>query len=151
AWGLVLLAGVLLNQHVTRGIRIQRMLLKDQRDFERFLSSPALREIPFHRAQARRIVASVKNGKLRPDANGRISLPSSQVSTTIDGRVYVMRRQTGLLMVLFPTWQGKGFNLRGYLFCSRSLHQGDIHKDFYAQKYNAIDVAYQPFRKLIPG
>jgi hypothetical protein len=82
-------------------------------------------EDSFDQAQAEKVVAAIDSGKLRPDADGEVVLPPHWASVSRTGRVYVNRKGSGLLMILFPTWQGKAWNMQGYLFCSRPLTPAD--------------------------
>jgi hypothetical protein len=135
AWCLVFVLAVML---LAGGILIL--------NYNVFIDTIGTNEIPFNRAEAQQIVAGVLNGRLRPDVHGRVILPPWQAPASADGRVYVTRKQKGLLLILFPTWRGKGSNVAGYLFSSRSLQPSDLHKDFYDLKYDAIDLAYLPFQ-----
>lgn len=67
-------------------------------------------------------------------------LPPEYSSVTTDGRAYVTRKSGKLVLLHFCTWRGKGSNLKGYLYCSRPLSATELHKDFYSQKKDAIQV-----------
>lgn len=82
---------------------------------------------PFDQEKARHIFSEVQRGALVPDAAGRIVLPGSHSTLTRDGRIYVTRKD-GLLMVLFPTWRGRGADVRGYLWCNRPLTTADVEQ-----------------------
>jgi hypothetical protein len=62
------------------------------------------------------VVANVAAGKQLVSANGEIVLPASQASSTAGGKAYATTQPSGSSMILFPTWWGKGTNLRGYLY-----------------------------------
>jgi hypothetical protein len=82
----------------------------------------------------------IRAGKLKETTAGMVVLPQQYASVTADGRVYVTRKRGDLDLIFFPTWRGKGSNLRGYLFCSRPLNTAELHKDFYSHKTDAIRV-----------
>jgi hypothetical protein len=102
---------------------------RDWVDLYQFLNSPALREIPFRKEEAQKIVTGVINHTLPADRSGRVKLPPSLASASKDGGVYVTRKRNGQILILFPTWQGKGGNVRGYLFCSRPLTKTEENGD----------------------
>jgi hypothetical protein len=64
------------------------------------------------------VATEVLAGRLRPDAAGVVTLPAEFAAASVDGRVYVTRMPDGLTFVLFPSWRGKGSNLRGHLYTS---------------------------------
>lgn len=92
-----------------------------------------------NQVQFSQIYSAVANRKLKPNSAGVVNLPTTLATATADGKVYVTRKGK-LLMVLFPTWRGKGSNLRGYLRCNRSLTPTDTHQDEYEQKHDAVNV-----------
>ena len=51
------------------------------------------------------------------DEGGRIQLPADRSSLTVNGDVYVTKGYSCGDILLFVTWQGKGSNLRGYVYC----------------------------------
>lgn len=105
----------------------------------RFFAPNTSSETKFQEAESKSIFAAVQDGTLVPDAAGAVTLPNNFASISKDGKAYVTRRGS-LLIVLLPTWLGKGSNLRGYLLCSRPLTPSDMHKDEYEGKYDAIDI-----------
>jgi hypothetical protein len=122
------------------GVKVLAVHAWDWVDLYQFFTSPVLREVPFRKEEAQKIVTGVRNGTLSADRTGRIILPPSLASTTKDGKVYVTHKENGLLLILFPTWQGKGANMHGYLFSSRPLtetekKQGVIYLAYLAQPY----------------
>ena len=74
--------------------------------------------ISFERQAANLGVGQVDNGALKPDANGRVKLNGALAHLSKYGEIYVTRNCSGTVWVLFPTSEGKGSNLRGYLYCS---------------------------------
>jgi hypothetical protein len=133
AWGLAAVLAVVAVGGA--GALALRPWVQDWVDLYQFLNSPVLREIPFRNETAQRIIAAVRNGTLSADRNGQIILPPWLAAASKDGRVYVTHKGNGLRLFLFPTWQGKGGNVRGYLFCSRPLTKSE-------EKQGAIDLAY---------
>jgi hypothetical protein len=87
----------------------------------------------------KKIYTLVQKGQIIPDQDGYAKLPEQFSSSTIYGNIYITRKGD-LLMVLFPTWIGKGSNLKGYLHTSRPFKSTDIHKDSYSGDKDAIDV-----------
>jgi hypothetical protein len=98
------------------------------------------REQAYDATSFTRVAREILAGKLKENADGMVVLPQEYASVTADGRVYVTRKSGDLDLLLFPTWRGKGSNLKGYLFCSRPLKATEIQKDFYSQKKDAIQV-----------
>ena len=60
------------------------------------------------------------NGSLKPDANGVVKLPPALGKLSLYDEVYVTTDASGIVWVLFRTWQGKGTNLHGYMHRSTS-------------------------------
>jgi hypothetical protein len=65
----------------------------------------------------RAVVANVAAGTQAVSPSGELVLPANQSASTVNGRAYATTRPAGGPMILFPTWWGKGTNLRGYLYC----------------------------------
>lgn len=82
--------------------------------------------------QARQVFYEVQRKKLVPGAAGQVTLPAAYSTLTRDGRIYVTRKDD-LLLVLFPTWRGKGTNVTGYLWCNRPLVTDDFKPDAYGE------------------
>jgi hypothetical protein len=97
-------------------------------------------EVAFNEAAYRRVVAAISARRLLPDTSGLVTLPASLSSIAKFGKVYVTRKDGGLLLVLFPTWRGKGSNVAGYLCSSRTLSKADTHVEFYTGRSEAIEV-----------
>jgi hypothetical protein len=98
------------------------------------------REKAFDAASFTHVAHEILSGRLNEHPVGLVVLPQAHASLTADGRVYVTRKNGGLVLILFPTWRGKGSNLEGYLFCSRRLKAADIQKDSYTQKAAVLRV-----------
>ncbi len=87
-------------------------------------------KLPFQQAQFSLITQQVRQGVLKPDAQGTVTLPSDLAAATINGKVYVTHASNGLLIVFFPTWWGQNWYGRridytGYVYCSRPLAPTD--------------------------
>ncbi len=107
-----------------------------------FVKSPwrdAFIDSPLDQSQAKIVFEQVQRGELLPDSAGRVTLPATHSSLTRDGRIYVTRKGD-LLMVLFPTWRGRGTDVRGYLWCNRPLKAADVEKDYWDGPQPAITV-----------
>ena len=63
------------------------------------------------------VVTAIQKGDLSPDAKGVVELPRDKQGLVIRDTVYVTGSRQGSRQYLFSTWQGKGSNLRGYLYC----------------------------------
>jgi len=87
------------------------------------------RGLPQNRDDYDQIIESVKRGTLVPDEAGVVALPDALMKATVTGEVYVTTTANGSTLILFPTWVGKGTNLDGYLYCSKSLAKGDTYED----------------------
>jgi len=85
-----------------------------------FVIAPALglSEISFDQKAATALCGQVVAGALKPDANGIIKLPAIASGLSLRGEAYSRTDASGTTWVLFRTWQGKGANLRGYLYRS---------------------------------
>ncbi len=99
---------------------------------------------PLDQTQAKLVFEQVQRGELVPDATGRIALTGTQASLTRDGNIYVTRKGD-LLMVLFPTWRGRGADVRGYLWCNRSLKAADVEKDYWENRRPAVKIQLPSF------
>jgi hypothetical protein len=75
-------------------------------------------ETSFRQSSAGDVAAQILNKSLVPNAAGVVKLPPPLASNSCDGKVYVTVHPTGTTWILFPTWRGKGANLRGYLYRS---------------------------------
>jgi hypothetical protein len=72
------------------------------------------------------VVADLMSGRLRPDSHGNVVLPRRYSSLTRGGQANYLRKNNGLVLILFPTWRGKGPDLRGYLYHNKPLSKADI-------------------------
>lgn len=75
----------------------------------------AARDAGFPRAAYEALAKAHAAGQLT-DVGGVVKLPANQAASTIDGRMYVTPGGSSGNLYLFITWQGKGSNLRGYLY-----------------------------------
>ncbi|BCM91811.1 hypothetical protein IAD21_03687 [Abditibacteriota bacterium] len=82
-------------------------------------------ETRFVRQFQKKIFSAVLNRKLKPDSSGAILLPKMLRFASRDGQAYITKQDT-LTMVFFPSWSGKGSNIRGTLICSRALTPEDL-------------------------
>jgi len=90
-------------------------------------------EKPFDQAVARRVVAAVRQGSLKPDAFGVADLPPAFAAATTEAVITVTRPKKGLVPVFFPTCNER-FGARGYLYCSRPLTPADTTLTWDKQK-----------------
>src|SRR5947209_20424354 len=80
-----------------------------------------LMEDSFNQREAEKEVGVVINGALKADADGEVVLPARCASVSRTGKAYVTHDSNGSPLILFPTWQGKGQNIRGYVYSSRPI------------------------------
>jgi hypothetical protein len=73
-------------------------------------------EKPASLATYQAVVADIKSGRQTVAPTGEIILPPAQASSVVDGKAYATTQLAGTMLVLFPTWRGKAWNLRGYLY-----------------------------------
>jgi hypothetical protein len=99
-----------------------------------------LMEGSFNQREAEKVAAAVITGTLKPDAGGVVDLPDRWTSVSRRGRIYVTRKEDGLFLALFPTWRGKGSNLRGYLFSNRPLTDNDTIEGRYKEGSSRLEV-----------
>ena len=83
-------------------------------------------QMPFRRGEFDRVVHDIESGRLVPNADGIVDLPTTSRSLTDDGLTYVTRLADGTHLELLVVWRGKGSNLRGYLHCGRPLTTRDL-------------------------
>lgn len=76
-------------------------------------------EEAFNIEVAEHVVADIKAGRLPVAKDGRAVLPDGAAGLSVDGAVYVTRASDGAQGCLFPSWLGKGSNLRGYLYLAK--------------------------------
>src|ERR1035437_9728657 len=96
------------------------------------------REIDYDAARQKQIVERIYAGTLVPDSGGAVTLPPDLASAAKYGQAFVTQKDNYQLLVLVPTWRGKGSNVKGYLFCKRPLQAGDKHADYYGKE--AVDL-----------
>jgi hypothetical protein len=93
-----------------------------------------------------KVIAHIKSGEIKTDGEKGIpppaggtrlaqsaSLPSDLQKASIDGEIYIFRLSSPQLLVVFKTWQGKGFNMEGWLYATVPLGPHDIAKDAYGR------------------
>jgi hypothetical protein len=85
----------------------------------------------FDKATGRQVVEAIRSGKLQPNSQGAITLPSRMAGITHNGQVFVTRKQDGLLLVYFPLWDS--INAGGMLYSSRPLSAKEKRKGEYEE------------------
>ena len=95
-------------------------------------------DIPWNQSLAEEVVSEVSAGKLKPDPEGVVVLPSHDATASVTGCVYVNHPGRGLSLIVFPTVGGgphAHFNAHGYLYCSRPLTRADtVGRDTFTGK-----------------
>ncbi|MEA2709239.1 MAG: hypothetical protein QOF78_1840 [Phycisphaerales bacterium] len=76
-------------------------------------------ESAFDRAASQAVVAQIQAGTLVADSAGVVQLPAPLQKLSSDTRVYVTTSPAYGQCIAFPTWRGKGANVRAYVFCSQ--------------------------------
>ena len=99
------------------------------------------------RAQYLEIVEATKSGKLRPDANGIISLKGQFEGATKESKVFWERRPDGREFFIFPVWYGRGMDLQGFLFTTSPLVPSDYYQ---AYGYPVITVCHLSVLNVTP-
>jgi hypothetical protein len=74
------------------------------------------------------IVQQVIDGSLKPNRDGVITVPKEFDEITTNNEAYFEQKSDGRVLILFPTWRGRGDDLEGYLYCSGEL----LETDYYA-------------------
>jgi len=80
------------------------------------------------------VIQKVIKLELLPDDQGMLFLPPELVPISRHGKVYVTKKEDGLVLIAFRTWVGKGHNMRGYLYSSRSLTARETERDYYGNE-----------------
>jgi hypothetical protein len=83
-------------------------------------------ELPSKPTDFAPVVADLMSGRLRPDGHGIVVLPRRYSSLTRGGQANYLRKNNGLVLILFPTWRGRGGDLRGCLYHNKPLSEADI-------------------------
>lgn len=78
------------------------------------------------RAQYGRVLDELHKGTLKTPSLPVVMLPQRYAGLTPRETIYVERRPNGQLLVLFPTWYGRGADLQGYLYTSAPLAGTDF-------------------------
>jgi hypothetical protein len=92
------------------------------------------------------VIARIKSGEIKTDGEKGIqpsaestrlaqsaSLPSDLQKVSSDGQIYIFRPSPSQLLVVFKTWQGKGFNMEGWLYAAVPFGPHDTSKDAYGK------------------
>lgn len=87
----------------------------------------------FKRPVYLRVVQAIQQGKLTSKSYVISSLPLMYKGVAPRDKVLCERNPNGRLLVLFPTWYGRGSDLQGYLYCSSPLTK----KDYYSVDWGA--------------
>jgi hypothetical protein len=85
---------------------------------------------PTHRSDYETVIRKVLDGKLRADERGVLQLPPELASASQNGRIYISQKARGATLLVFSTWIGKGYNLRGFLYASQPLTGEDFYHDY---------------------
>ena len=93
---------------------------------------------PSQRADYTAVIEQITNLELQVSSQGLISLPPDLKSASANGQVWVQRIPPSNLLIAFPTWIGKGFNMRGFLYAQLPLSEQEIYSDYYGN--NAINI-----------
>ena len=100
-----------------------------------FNSKRQLRERAIERVRNGEIKTEQENGLQVPQGSARLScsaqLPHDLQEASLDGLIYVSKPTTNQLIVVFKTWQGKGFNMEGFLYAAKPLSGAGVSKDYY--------------------
>jgi hypothetical protein len=73
------------------------------------------------------VVKDIQAGVVLAPTNGTLQLPLRFAGVTHKGEVFAEWRADGRLMILFPTWCGRGADLEGLLYCSGVLESSDFY------------------------
>jgi hypothetical protein len=92
------------------------------------------KELPAENSHYERIIEKINNSELIPDEKGLVKLPAELAQTVEGSRVLVGENSRAEKIIIFPTWRGKGFNLKGYLFVKGDLIETDTFTDYYGNK-----------------
>ncbi len=75
-------------------------------------------------SKCRTVFDQIGNGKLVADRYGKVELPPGLKDASANGYIYVTSVRHSERIVLFPSWLGKGKNVRGVIICSKNLNPG---------------------------
>jgi hypothetical protein len=73
------------------------------------------------------IIKDIQTGVLIVSTNGVVRLPQQFAGLTPKDEVYAETKPDGRILVLFPTWYGRGSDVEGSLYCSGSLQPSDYY------------------------
>ena len=92
------------------------------------------------------VIARIRSGEIKTDGEKGIkpltgnirlvesaSLPADLQKASIDGNIYIFRSSPGQLFVIFKTWRGKGYNMKGWLYAAVPLESRDMINDAYGK------------------
>ena len=74
------------------------------------------------------VVGKIEAGTIKVGGKSPVNLPSQDWGLTPRGEVYAEKRPGGKLLVLFPTWYGRGSDVEGFLYCSGPLGPADFYQ-----------------------
>jgi hypothetical protein len=93
----------------------------------------------------------LEGGKLRPDAQGVVQLPSDLARGSIDERAFVTTNGTGSRWLLLRAWRGKGANLQGYLYAPGKPLKAGTDVSVATEDAGVIAVLEVTVRKTLNG
>jgi hypothetical protein len=96
--------------------------------YDRWLTANFIGPVGLKKQEAERIVALIKDGKLRPRPNGAIDLPADLASVTTDGTVYVTHARRGQLLILFIAGYGWDGDFVGMLYSNGPVPQKTLQE-----------------------
>ena len=74
------------------------------------------------------VIGKIEAGTIKPGGKSPVKLPAQYGGITPMDEVYVEKRPGGKLLVLFPTWYGRGSDVEGFLYCSQPLGPADFYQ-----------------------
>jgi hypothetical protein len=83
--------------------------------------------VPAERAQYMSVIEELREGSISPDAEGMVPLPTKYRGLVVRDAIYAGRLRDGRLVVLFPTWYGRGADLEGYVYVAGGLNASDFY------------------------
>ena len=89
------------------------------------------------------VVQDIQTGVIPVAANGSVPLPERFAGLTPRNEIFVERKPDSRLLVLFPTWYGRGDDIEGLLYCSSALKAEDFYTVDWGQggRRQHIDIA----------
>jgi hypothetical protein len=91
------------------------------------------------------VLSAIQSGQIDSTsvANDVTQLPPEFRNVTEGGAIYLARSETTNLIVVFPTWRGKGKNVEGHLYSSAGLPNSMLNTNYYGQpaiRVNGLDL-----------